>query len=356
MATHECQSATRIKTHKVCPKCRLLAGNVPRSRVKRRPVILLCDICLTPTWAHHCSRRYLSRVRCAEDRRRNDTMDIGGWLRGLRLERYEQAFRENEIDLHVLPELTADDLKELGVAIGHRRRLLKAIADLAVGTGRTAAQADSHIHEYSDLRAGHTADFLDREGYPMNAPFSIGGPCLRLSEGPTAAEVLEVSRGRDGMRPTRRRILGLAGALCALAESISSLRAQGTGWPNRPIRIIVPGGPGGVTDIRARWLGDRLGPALGQLIVVETAPVPAETWGLPRRHAARQTATRSSSCTSARWRSIRISMQVQARLRLSDRPGADHAPGGRAASACRAQRRAGAFGRRTAQPGQGQAG
>jgi len=74
------------------------------------------------------------------------------------------------------------------------------------------------------------------------------------------------------MRPTRRRILGLAGALCALAESISSLRAQGTGWPNKPIRIIVPGGPGGVTDIRARWLGDRLGPALGQLIVVENRP------------------------------------------------------------------------------------
>jgi len=45
-------------------------------------------------------------------------MDIGGWLRGLGLERYEQAFRENEIDLRVLPELTADDLKELGVAAG----------------------------------------------------------------------------------------------------------------------------------------------------------------------------------------------------------------------------------------------
>jgi hypothetical protein len=64
-------------------------------------------------------------------------MDIGDWLRGLGLERYEQAFRENEIDLRVLPELTADDLKELGVAaIGHRRLLLKAIADLAAGAGR----------------------------------------------------------------------------------------------------------------------------------------------------------------------------------------------------------------------------
>jgi len=68
-------------------------------------------------------------------------MDIRGWLRGLGLERYEQAFRENEIDLRVLPELTADDLKELGVAaIGHRRLLLKAIADLAAGAGRAAAE------------------------------------------------------------------------------------------------------------------------------------------------------------------------------------------------------------------------
>src|SRR5690348_188557 len=62
-------------------------------------------------------------------------MEIGGWLRGLGLERYEQAFRDNEIDLRVLPERTADDLKELGVAaIGHRRLLLKAIADLAAGS------------------------------------------------------------------------------------------------------------------------------------------------------------------------------------------------------------------------------
>ena len=66
-------------------------------------------------------------------------MDIGGWLRGLGLERYEQAFRENEIDLRVLRELTVDDLKELGVAaIGHRRLRLKAIADLAAGAGRAA--------------------------------------------------------------------------------------------------------------------------------------------------------------------------------------------------------------------------
>jgi class 3 adenylate cyclase/tetratricopeptide (TPR) repeat protein len=58
-------------------------------------------------------------------------MDIAGWLRSLSLERYEAAFRENEIDETVLPSLTAEDLKDLGVVlVGHRRKLLDAIAAL----------------------------------------------------------------------------------------------------------------------------------------------------------------------------------------------------------------------------------
>ena len=49
-------------------------------------------------------------------------MDISAWLRGLGLERYEAAFRDNEIDWSLLPKLTADDLKDIGVAaVGHRR-------------------------------------------------------------------------------------------------------------------------------------------------------------------------------------------------------------------------------------------
>src|SRR5215813_14081704 len=59
-------------------------------------------------------------------------MFIAAWLRGLGLERYEAAFRDNEIDWTVLPKLTADDLKDIGVtAVGHRRKLLEAIAQLA---------------------------------------------------------------------------------------------------------------------------------------------------------------------------------------------------------------------------------
>jgi hypothetical protein len=56
-------------------------------------------------------------------------MDLGGWLRSLGLEQYELAFRENEIDDKVLPSLTQEDLKEIGVGpVGHRRKLLDAIA------------------------------------------------------------------------------------------------------------------------------------------------------------------------------------------------------------------------------------
>src|SRR5215468_1073203 len=58
-------------------------------------------------------------------------MDIEAWLQGLGLERYAPAFRDNEIDWEVLPKLTSEDLRELGVAsVGHRRRLLDAVAAL----------------------------------------------------------------------------------------------------------------------------------------------------------------------------------------------------------------------------------
>ena len=52
-------------------------------------------------------------------------MDIEAWLQGLGLERYARAFHDNEIDWEVLPKLTSEDLREIGVvAIGHRRKLL----------------------------------------------------------------------------------------------------------------------------------------------------------------------------------------------------------------------------------------
>jgi class 3 adenylate cyclase len=58
-------------------------------------------------------------------------LDICSWLRGLGLGQYEAAFRDNDIDAEVLPELTVDDLISIGVtSVGHRRKLLAAIAAL----------------------------------------------------------------------------------------------------------------------------------------------------------------------------------------------------------------------------------
>jgi class 3 adenylate cyclase/predicted ATPase len=56
---------------------------------------------------------------------------IAGWLQKLGMSEYAQRFAENDIDVTVLPHLTDQDLKELGVSLGHRRKMLAAIEELA---------------------------------------------------------------------------------------------------------------------------------------------------------------------------------------------------------------------------------
>src|SRR3954471_4141885 len=55
---------------------------------------------------------------------------IAGWLASIGLGEYAQRFAENAIDLSVVSDLTEQDLKDLGVLLGHRRKLLRAIAEL----------------------------------------------------------------------------------------------------------------------------------------------------------------------------------------------------------------------------------
>src|SRR5215472_12512311 len=72
------------------------------------------------------------------------SMDVVVWLRSLGLGKYEAAFRENEIDETVLPSLTHENLKELGVtALGHRLKLLDAIAALRTDEGAKAPSSDA---------------------------------------------------------------------------------------------------------------------------------------------------------------------------------------------------------------------
>ena len=73
-------------------------------------------------------------------------MDVGGWLRKLGLEQYEAAFRENKIDDTVLPRLTAEDLKDLGVGfVGDRRKPLDAIAVLHAQASAPTPPSDAPL-------------------------------------------------------------------------------------------------------------------------------------------------------------------------------------------------------------------
>ncbi len=103
-------------------------------------------------------------------------MNVGAWLQGLGLGQYEAAFRDNGVDASVLPELTAEDLKEMGVAaVGHRRKLLAAIAAL--------------------------------KGPPMPGA-AISRPSLSWSNRPPARTVLNLAR-----RNVDHQLGGIAGAL-----------------------------------------------------------------------------------------------------------------------------------------------
>src|SRR5215469_13893555 len=80
-------------------------------------------------------------------------MDIVAWLRELGLEQYAPAFAENHIRPELLPELTSDDLKELGVAsVGHRREILAAIAR------SRAAPSDSAVVSEPEAPAAAAAE------------------------------------------------------------------------------------------------------------------------------------------------------------------------------------------------------
>ncbi|HKN31190.1 MAG TPA: adenylate/guanylate cyclase domain-containing protein, partial [Roseiarcus sp.] len=99
-------------------------------------------------------------------------MDVGDWLRSLGLGQYEAAFRENAIDGKVLPKLTAEDLKDLGVVIvGHRRMMLSAIEAFSASSdaqppgGRPARAASSPPASRADAeRRPITVMFCDLVG------------------------------------------------------------------------------------------------------------------------------------------------------------------------------------------------
>jgi class 3 adenylate cyclase len=85
-------------------------------------------------------------------------MDVVDWLQGLGLEQYVAAFRENAVTADLLPDLTPQDLKEIGItAVGHRRRLLQAIAALRVDGNSNTVAAQRPLTDDTQL-PGSTAE------------------------------------------------------------------------------------------------------------------------------------------------------------------------------------------------------
>ena len=83
-------------------------------------------------------------------------MDIGDWLARLGVSQYEASFRENAIDAEVLRELTNEHLKDLGVPLGHRLKMLRSIRELA-GHALRAQRRGRREHCGLDRRARRLA-------------------------------------------------------------------------------------------------------------------------------------------------------------------------------------------------------
>ena len=118
-------------------------------------------------------------------------MDIGHWLRSLGLDQYESAFRDHKIDAEVLPDLTAEDLKDLGVTpVGHRRRLLQAIAALQKpAPDSTASQPETEQR----LDRGLVKTDAERRQLTVMFVDLVGSTELSLKLDPE--ELREISRG-----------------------------------------------------------------------------------------------------------------------------------------------------------------
>jgi SAM domain (Sterile alpha motif) len=93
-------------------------------------------------------------------------MDLGNWLRSLGLERFEAVFRDNAIDEAVLHDLKEEHLRELGLPLGARIKLLKAIAALAKEVTTDLPAGARGIRSCRDLTTGF--DHVGTHRHPLS--------------------------------------------------------------------------------------------------------------------------------------------------------------------------------------------
>jgi class 3 adenylate cyclase len=126
-------------------------------------------------------------------------MNVADWLRAHGLEQYEAAFRENDVDVEVLPTLTADELKDIGVSsIRHRRRLLEAIAVLCSNSIGPEAPALAPPLPPSDIRGQPGASETTAERRPLSVMFCdlVGSAALSSQLDPE--DLREIIRSYQG--------------------------------------------------------------------------------------------------------------------------------------------------------------
>ena len=90
--------------------------------------------------------------------------DLRLWLRRFGLEQHAESFAANDIDLDVLPDLSDEDLKELGLSLGHRRRLLRAIAERSSEPSQPAINTGTSSEVREAERRQLTVLFCDLVG------------------------------------------------------------------------------------------------------------------------------------------------------------------------------------------------
>lgn len=181
--------------------------------------------------------------------------DIAHWLEGLGLSRYTKTFARNDIDLEVLPDLSDDDLKELGLTLGHRRKLLKAVAGLPAEkkhappptTARTKAEAERRqlTVMFVDL-VGSTA--LSQRLDPEELSELIGGYQKAVSDQVARVEGHVARYMGDGVlayfgfpRAHEDSAERAARAGLAIVETVGGLTSPG-GEPLR-VRVGIATGP-----------------------------------------------------------------------------------------------------------------
>jgi class 3 adenylate cyclase len=123
-------------------------------------------------------------------------MDLAGWLRNLGLGQYEANFRDNKIDADMLPRLTGDDLKDIGVsALGDRLRLLDAITALA------GVEPPANVAVSSSKPAPPEAPQVSAECRPITVMFCdlVGSTSLAANSSRAGKKRVAAGQGgRDG--------------------------------------------------------------------------------------------------------------------------------------------------------------